>query len=439
MMVLKRGIVRVLGAARAPLSWIFTALLSPLFVLAYRSYRVVRKGLRAALRPAKDGAVSLLAGKYAIHASVVMLTFVVTGSNLHASDSAPVIESSGTRSLLSAILIDPEEEILVEEMVEETLAVNEGISYLGDQAVSANDAVGAETYDGTDDGQYVDEDPASYQLIANAVRVVPETAPGDRPPTRTRIEEYVVQPGDSLGSIARQFGLMTSTIMSANGLSARSIIRPGQTLKIMPVDGVIYKTKSGDTLSKIAKTYSTDAEKIMAANGMADASSLAVGMELILPDGRAPAPPPPAPSRIAGSLKDVFVPPPAAADVVGTGRLLWPTAARRITQYFKYRHTGVDIAGPTGTSIYAADDGVVSFSGWNSGGYGNMIIVDHGNGVLTRYAHASRNMVAAGDTVKRGDVIALMGSTGRSTGPHLHFEVMLGNISRRVNPFDYIQ
>lgn len=124
--------------------------------------------------------------------------------------------------------------------------------------------------------------------------------------------------------------------------------------------------------------------------------------------------------------------------------MIWPTAARRITQYFGHyrggsRHTGVDIAGPIGTAIYAADDGVVALSGWNSGGYGNMVLIDHGGGIYTRYGHASKLLVRAGDAVKRGDVIALIGSTGHSTGPHLHFEVMTGNPHNRKNPLEYVR
>ena len=117
--------------------------------------------------------------------------------------------------------------------------------------------------------------------------------------------------------------------------------------------------------------------------------------------------------------------------------MLWPATVRRITQYFNWRHRGIDIAGPTGTLIYAALDGMVEISGWNSGGYGYQIVLRHSNGMKTRYAHSSKLFVSVGQKVTKGEVIALMGSTGRSTGSHLHFEVVVGGV--RVNPFLYVK
>jgi murein DD-endopeptidase MepM/ murein hydrolase activator NlpD len=256
-------------------------------------------------------------------------------------------------------------------------------------------------------------------------------------PKRTEVEDYTVEEGDSVGAIARKFNLTTLTILNVNGLTARSIIRPGDKLRIPPVDGVLYKVKSGDTLGGIANYLSSDVNSIAKANGLSDLSTISIGMELMVPGGKLPPPKPvyQAPTRIATSIKKVVSP-----SASGASRLLWPTAARRITQYYKGRaHFGLDIGGPTGTRIYAADDGVVVTSGWNSSGYGYMIVIDHGGGLYTRYGHFSKLHVSSGDTVTRGDVIGLMGSTGRSTGPHLHFEVMVGGLLNRRNPLDYIQ
>jgi len=118
-------------------------------------------------------------------------------------------------------------------------------------------------------------------------------------------------------------------------------------------------------------------------------------------------------------------------------KLLWPTVGHTITQYYSWRHTGVDIANHIGTPLYAAADGVVEFAGWNSGGYGNMLFINCGGGTKLRYGHSSKLLVSVGDHVKRGQVIALMGSTGHSTGPHVHFEVYINNI--RTNPLNYIR
>ena len=123
-------------------------------------------------------------------------------------------------------------------------------------------------------------------------------------------------------------------------------------------------------------------------------------------------------------------------NVVAGDGFVWPAGVRRISQYYSWRHTGLDIAGPTGTNIYAMDSGVVTFSGV-SNGYGYNILVDHGNGMKTRYAHASKLYVEKGETVTKGQVIMAMGSTGWSTGPHLHFEVIVNGAKK--NPLSYIK
>jgi murein DD-endopeptidase MepM/ murein hydrolase activator NlpD len=426
---------------RKPFFWLCRAIINPIFALLYQGYRLIKKSLVALTEPMRDRAMSLLANRYAIHAVVIVLVFAVTATNIYASDGGQS-EDATQKSILGGLTQNEEEAVVVEGAVtNQNVNGPEDVSYLGSQALSSHDGVSANDEQGIDDEQYVD-DETELQLapMANAVRVQPQPEENETPSTRTRVEEYTVAEGDTLGSIARQFGLRTETLLAANGLTARSILRIGQVLRILPVDGVIYKIRSGDTVSKIAKIYDSDVDKILEMNGLSDGGTLAAGTELVLPDGRLPAPPPPkAPKRIATDIKKIFVPPPAA-DRVGSGQMLWPTAARRITQYFKgRRHTGVDIAGPIGTAIYAADDGVVALSGWNSGGYGNMILIDHGGGIYSRYGHASKLLVKAGDTVKRGDVIALMGSTGRSTGPHLHFEVMTGNPHNRKNPLEYVR
>ncbi|HTM68763.1 MAG TPA: M23 family metallopeptidase [Candidatus Binatia bacterium] len=430
---------------KRPFFWLCRAIINPVFTLLYQAYRLIKKAIVAVTEPMRDRAMSLLANRYAIHVVVILLVFSVTATNIYASDGGGQANDGGQKSILGG-LTQNEEEAVVVEAASSNANVNgpQDVSYLGSQALSSHDAAtGAD--DGTDDEAYVD-DETELDLVspmANAVRVQPQPDEEAAPATRTRVEEYTVAEGDTLGSIARQFDLRTETLLASNGLTVRSILRIGQVLKILPVDGVIYKVRNGDTISKIAKVYDSDAEKILEMNGLSSGAALAAGTELILPDGKLPPPPPPKqPSRIAKNIKNIFVPPPSP-DRSGGDDMIWPTAARRITQYFGHyrggsRHTGVDIAGPIGTAIYAADDGVVAIAGWNSGGYGNMVLIDHGGGLYTRYGHASKLLVKAGDTVKRGDVIALIGSTGHSTGPHLHFEVMTGNPHNRKNPLEYV-
>ncbi len=433
LMTVKRALVRVILGSHKPLAFLWRTLVHPTLFYVYRGGRLLKKWLGRALEPIRIR----LGGRYAVHTMVVSLALLVTATNLQARELPMISDSMGRNSILSKVSGYEMEDLLLEEALPVEFA-NE-MTYLGAHAVRArSEYVGQVTKDEQVDPaeEVLLETAPPASVLVNAVRVLTDVAVADASPkTRSKITEHVVQSGENIGSIAREYGLTTTSILQPNDLSARSIIRPGQKLEILPVNGILYTVRRGDTLVAIANKYKSDATKIMKINQMADAGSLTIGENIILPDGKMPPPPPPTPSRVTTNIRQVFTP---AADV-GSTRLLWPTSARRVTQYYNWRHRGVDIAAPTGTPIYAADDGVVTFSGWNNGGYGRMVIVDHQNGLYTRYAHASRNLVSTGDVVKRGDVIQLMGSTGRSTGPHIHFEVLSGSIYNRVNPFDYIQ
>jgi murein DD-endopeptidase MepM/ murein hydrolase activator NlpD len=152
------------------------------------------------------------------------------------------------------------------------------------------------------------------------------------------------------------------------------------------------------------------------------------------------APPAPKPPSRLGNVAEVFRPPteaPPSATTAEIGELVWPTDQKRINQYYKWNHPGLDINGRLDNAVYAVDAGIVTFAGWNKGGYGNMILIDHGNGTVTRYAHHSKHYVKAGDQVTKGQTIAMIGSTGRSTGPHLHFELYVNG--KRANPLEYFK
>ncbi len=244
---------------------------------------------------------------------------------------------------------------------------------------------------------------------------------------RREPEVYVIQANDNLSSIASRFGISITTLLWENRLSATSVLRIGQKLTILPTSGVSYRTVKGDSLKKIASRYNISADKIKEFNNIGD--DLKVGQLIIIPGGRPYVPPAPPVS------KQTLTAAPNLSNV-GSG-MLWPTPTRRISQYFTWRHFGVDLANSTGTPIYAAESGVIQKAGWNSGGYGYYIIIDHGRGLQTLYSHASRLLVSVGDQVSKGQLIALMGSTGRSTGPHLHFEVRVNG--RPVNPLNYIK
>ncbi len=292
-----------------------------------------------------------------------------------------------------------------------------------------------------DDTKAVSSADIAFNSGALIKPILPTTL--DRRAAPNTIQEYVIQDGDTLGTIAQKFGLKIATLTSANDVRATSLLQIGKKLTIPPIDGLIYHVKRGDTVQKIANIYSSDIDKILAFNNLRDGSDIAVGQLLILPEGVRPMPADQSPTTkktLLAKIKNIFTPSKADEAVKNTiskiSGMIWPTTARRITQYFSWRHTGVDIAGPISNKIFAAADGTVLISGWQRG-YGNTLLISHPNGLKTRYGHASKLFVSAGEHVTKGEVIAMVGSTGHSTGPHLHFEVFAG--SKRVNPLSYVR
>jgi len=292
------------------------------------------------------------------------------------------------------------------------------------------------TPDGNDNqGASVTPDPGTIAAIPDALvkPVVPTLQ--NEPYKATAIQTYVVKGGDTIGGIARSFGIKVATLLFSNNLTDQSFIHEGEKLVILPVDGIQYRVRRGDTLAQIAHDYQSTVEKIMTSNQRANANDIAVGELLIIPGGVALRPVQQPRQNIIARIRNAIAPPPSTQSGA-KGTFIWPTSASRITQYFSWHHTGVDIAGPTTNRIFAAGDGRVVFAGW-ANGYGNSIVIDHGNGLKTRYGHSRLLYVGVGDYVTQGQTIAMIGSTGHSTGPHLHFEVMKNNV--RVNPFGYIR
>ncbi|MEK7061236.1 MAG: M23 family metallopeptidase [Patescibacteria group bacterium] len=247
---------------------------------------------------------------------------------------------------------------------------------------------------------------------------------------RDKIIEYKVQSGDTLSKVADKFGVSIETIRWQNSL-AKDSIKEGQVLEILPITGVSHKVKKGDTVYSIAKLYDTSPQAVVdfPFNTFSndETFALAIGQVMIVPDGVMPKEQPQV------RIRQIT---PNAGTVVASGNFVWPTAGT-ITQRFVWYHKGVDIANSGGPDILAADSGTVITSGWSTVGYGNYVVIDHGNGDRTLYGHMQTLYVAAGQTVNRGDRIGKMGSTGRSTGTHLHFEV----ISRGVylNPLNVLK
>ena len=278
-------------------------------------------------------------------------------------------------------------------------------------------------------------------------------------PSRPRQEviKYTVIEGDSVFGIAEKFGLKPETILWGNYyilLDDPHALQPDQELNILPVDGTFHEWQVGEGLNGISQYYGVTPEDIInypgnnldpAAIGDFSTPNIEPGTWLVVPGGRREyivwsAPlgvtrENPASARVLGpGACD-----PVSGGAVGFGTFVWPSNSHYLSG-FDYRpdanHWGLDLAGNDGEGVYATDAGVVVYAGWNNYGYGNMIMVDHGNNFQSLYAHLSGISVGCGQSVGQGDLIGAIGNTGRSTGSHLHFEIRA--ISSFVNPWDVL-
>jgi murein DD-endopeptidase MepM/ murein hydrolase activator NlpD len=275
---------------------------------------------------------------------------------------------------------------------------------------------------------------------------------------RTEIETYTVQKGDTLFGVAEKFNLKPETLFWSNryvmGNDPENLI-PGMVLNILPIEGAYHRWSAGEGLNGVASFYSVTAEDIinypgnkLSLDSIGDlaAPNIEPGTMLIIPNGYA---------TFVSLIPNVNIKNVGAGSAIGTGacgKLLeetaystgsfsWPTDQTAITGYDwspETNHNGIDIGGKSGNPIYASDSGIVVYAGWSSVGYGNLIIIDHGNGFTTLYAHLLEGslIVECGQSVSKFYQIAGMGSTGNSSGPHLHFEIR--NNGTPVNPNDYL-
>lgn len=376
---------------------------------------LLRRSVLRVLFPAKHKLIFLISNRFTIHVMVGIIIASVAFVNVAARDVRA--EDFGQKSLLYQLVsTDQFSQLEVVEAGSSVVTLGETLSYLDDASVDARRHV---------DLDYLQEAYATAQT-GQEEEVKPVV------PQRQNIETYVIQTGDTLGQVAEKFGLSLSTILWSNNLSYTSTIQPGDELNILPVDGVLYIVRSGDTLSSIARNFSVDTKTIMSQNGMESADRLSIGAKLLLPGGEPPAPV--AVARRSASISELFSSPSSSSVVAGGWT--WPTDWHVITQYFGWKHTGLDIDGDYSTHSYASRGGVVIYSGWRSG-YGLCVEVDHGDGYVTRYAHHSQNYVNVGDVVSAGQALAQTGSTGWSSGTHLHFEIIRNG--RFQNPLDYIR
>jgi len=263
----------------------------------------------------------------------------------------------------------------------------------------------------------------SYNSYEGSLQTVISAKP------RSAIENYVVRGGDTLASIAKKFDISVDTIKWANNLKS-DVIKPGESLKIPPVTGIVHKVVSGESVYTIAKKYRTSAQNIVnfPFNDFTDLDSfgLTAGQTLYVPDGLIEEAPAAVPKYFAR----------AQAGVRGSSNFIWPTTGG-ITQYPVWYHMAIDIANNAAPPVLASDTGTVTFAGCVAYGYGCHIIIDHGNGYETLYAHLSSIGVSPGQAINQGQNIGNMGSSGRSTGTHLHFEVRSGGVLQ--NPLNFLK
>ena len=237
---------------------------------------------------------------------------------------------------------------------------------------------------------------------------------------------YVVKNGDTVSVIAKMFGVSDNTIYWANdNIKKGEKLKEGEVITILPISGIQHTVKKGQTLESIAKLYKADVGDISSFNGITNSTQLAIGYELIIPDAEMSDE---GGDKLVSDLKatvvkdqNYYASHPAIKDI--GGYFINPLPYGHLTQGLHDKYA-IDIGAPIGTPIHASAPGTVTFArtGWN-GGYGNLVIIKNSNGTEARYAHQSKIATHTGDKVAQGDVIGYVGSTGHSTGPHLHLEI----------------
>lgn len=443
------------------LSWFYFAFIHKPFraVLRLFFYKVVVKFYGAYLsflnkmgwRDLQNNFFKYLFNQKLVHVLVVLLTVISVFGNLIAKTKADDQVSNMNDTILAQLVKGefgdaPEDQQLITETFDSEAAISSlHQSYLDNlssfrpqQRVSVNDeTVDEEMMTDENTGSIVHRNSASTQISKKA---------------REKIISYTVQPGDTISTIAQQFEISVSTILWENNLTAYSIIRPGNVLDILPVSGVSHVVKKGENITYIVDKYKVSEAEIIAFNKLDPSGKLTIDQKIIIPGGR----------KIIEAVEEykpkAFSGLAVIKDFIGDSgkkqtlvkdiakdfdavplrgnKMNWPTQGNRISQYYSWRHHAVDIANKIGTPLYAADSGVVEMAGWGTG-YGNQIVIDHGGGKKTRYAHCSKFYVEKGESVVKGQTIAAMGSTGWSTGSHIHFEVIINGV--KYNPLNYIK
>ncbi|MBU1890925.1 peptidoglycan DD-metalloendopeptidase family protein [Patescibacteria group bacterium] len=401
--------------------WLLHSVLSRVYL---NIYFPIKKFVILKFSNAKSKVWYPFATRYIVHGFIIL---IAAGVLIHSIQTREVYaEEFANDSLVSKILGNSNQEIITETAED---AVNMPTSYLNYKGL-----VGGAS--GLAQDTTVDETDQSLALTQGSGTIVkpniPTTDLGDR--VRDVVEYYIVEQGDTISTIAEDYNVSTNTILWENKLGEKDYIKPGDKLTILPMSGVSHQVKNKDTISSIASKYKIEADKIIEYNKLASADDITVNQILIIPGGQAPeAVKIISPSNTIDKYFSGSPPPPAR--VVSSEKMLWPTPSHKINQYYTWRHHGVDIDGDYSSPIYAAESGTIANVGWGTG-YGLHVIINHGGGKKTVYAHLSKSYVNAGQSVSTGDTLGMMGCTGWCTGTHLHFEVQING--SKVNPLSYL-
>lgn len=395
----------------------------------YRLILGIKRRQKISLSPQANKLFFLFSNRYVSHSVAILIILITIIQNINIRNLRA--EDFGRYALFSQI---SKGQHFTENLIEEEIILPDNLSE-SNQAAGSLLKISEELSPAVNQtitlGQNIPDVGSAALTQGGSVIIKPNLSETfDTPKPRDRTIAYIVKEGDTIFDIAEEFRISVNTILWANNLSSRSIIRPGMELTILPASGVEHTIKSGETIGSIAAKYNIPQEDILEINRLTADAKIQIQQKLIIPDGRPLYIPPPQQRNIAG-IQPTY-------DSADSGNpFFWPTTCRRITQYFQgWRHTGIDIACSSSSNVYAAADGVIEKAGWNAGGYGNRIIIKHPDGSKTLYAHLKEGgiLVNTGQYVAKGEVIGLMGSTGRSTGYHLHFEVIVNG--GRINPFN---
>ena len=439
----------VLAVAGAPLLKVAKFIFYKIVVKLYCYYwSFIRK---AGWNRQKSSFLSFLFTEKIVHVVIAGITFVAVLTNLIPFTSADSKVDNGRNAIIYNLVQSEFGEFAEkEELIKESLNKDNLVSRVSTQKRYREEipALGGSSFPGISSEEEISLKEEETTSTKPQEQSLSQTqAAEDSLKDREEIITYEVQPGDTVSSIADKFGVSVNTILWENDLSEYDLIRPGDKLAILPVTGVSHEVERGESLGYIANEYDVDKSEIVEVNDIENPERLSIGEKLIIPGGEKQTQQDSSSNSSQSSSESRssnYSALSAVKDVVkqkktqqsASNKMHWPTTGHRITQYYSWRHHGLDIADNIGTPLYAAEAGVVEFVGW-SRGYGNNVVINHGGGRKTRYAHMNRFYVNRGERVSKGQTLGEMGNTGWSTGPHIHFEVVING--RRQNPLNYIK